>query len=133
MSQENVEIVRRFYEEFPSAQERLSEFVAGYWEPDGDYYPVRKFPEARPCHGHKQIEDFFSEYLAAWQRYEYDVKDVKAIGDDRVLARGRIAGTGRHSGMALEGDLFHSCWLRHGRLIRVEDHLKERAPSTRSG
>src|SRR5207247_4769104 len=100
--------------------------IAGYWEPDGDYYPVRKFPESRPCHGREEIEGFLSDYLAAWQRYEYDVKDVKAIGDDRVLARGRIMATGRESRVVLEGDLFHSCWLRHGRIIRAEDHLTER-------
>jgi hypothetical protein len=25
--------------------------------------------------------------------------------------------------VALEGDLYHCFWLRHGRFIRVEDHL----------
>ena len=23
----------------------------------------------------------------------------------------------------LEGDLYHCCWLRHGRFIRIEGHL----------
>ena len=30
------------------------------------------------------------------------------------------------SGTALEGDVFHCCRPRHGRFIRVEDHLTER-------
>ena len=46
MSRANVEIVRRYLE--PGGP---PEGAAGFWEPDGDYYPVRKFPEARPCHG----------------------------------------------------------------------------------
>ena len=39
---------------------------------------------------------------------------------------------GRASGMPVEGDLNHCCWLRHGRFIRVEDHLTLRAHFTRS-
>jgi hypothetical protein len=61
-----------------------------FWESDGDYYPVRKFPEARPCHGREEIAQFYTEYRATW---------------------------------ALEGELYHCFWLRHGRFIRVEDHL----------
>ena len=26
-----------------------------FWDPDADYYPVRKFPEARSCHGRDEI------------------------------------------------------------------------------
>ena len=96
--------------------------VAGFWESDGDYYPVRKFPEARPCHGREEIARFFTEYRAAWD-YRYVVKDARAIADDRVLVRARISAEGTASGVALEGDIYHCFWLRHGRFIRVEDHL----------
>jgi hypothetical protein len=54
------------------------------------------------------------------------VEDATAIADDRVLARGRISAEGTLSGVALEGDLYHCFWLRHGRFIRVEDHLTEK-------
>jgi hypothetical protein len=53
MSQENVEVVRRFVDQYGSATDMLR-LVADFWEPEADYYPVRKFPEARPCHG---VED----------------------------------------------------------------------------
>ena len=123
MSQENVEIVRRSYAEWPDTRERLAATAARFWDIDGDYYPVRKFPEARPCHGRDQIVDFLSEYGAAWERYQYAVKDARAVGDDRVLVHGHLQAEGRLSGLAMVGDLYHCCWLRHGRLIRVEDHL----------
>ena len=35
----------------------------------------------------------------------------------------RVSAKGRTSGVPLEGDVYHCCWLRHGRFIRVEDHL----------
>jgi hypothetical protein len=125
MSQENVEIVRRYMEEPPAEAVPLEGFVdwiRGFWESDGDYYPVRKFPEARPCHGREEIARFFTEYRAAWH-YRFLVKDVRGIGDDRVLVHGRISAEGTASGVALEGDIYHCFWLRHGRFIRVEDHL----------
>ena len=125
MSQENVEVVRRWLEEPPAESvpvERVMEWIAGFWEPDSDYYPVRKFPEARPCHGHEEIARFLTEYRTAWD-YRHVVEDARAISDDRVLVRARISAQGTVSGAALEGDIYHCFWLRHGRFIRVEDHL----------
>ena len=125
MSQENVEVVRRYLEEPPPEgvpfEENLA-WMTRFWEPDSDYYPVRKFPEARPCHGCEEIAQFFTEYRAAWH-IRVVVEDVRAIADDRVLVRGRLSAEGRASGVELEGDLYHCFWLRHGRFIRVEDHL----------
>ncbi len=123
MPQENVEVVRRYLDSFPPEPERVSEWVASFWEPDSDYYPVRKFPEARPCHGHDEIQRFATDYLGVWGQYDYEIKDVRAIGDVRVLVHGRIRAKGRESGVTLEGDLYHCYWLRHGRFIRSEDHL----------
>jgi hypothetical protein len=103
-----------------------SERIADFWEPDGDYYPVRKFPESRPCHGPEEVQRFMAEYEAAWESYEFVVKDVHPVGDDRVFLHGYIRAEGRESGVALEGDLFQCFWLRHGRLFRQEDHLTRR-------
>jgi hypothetical protein len=120
MSQENVEVVRRYFETV------RPEDAAGFWERDGDYYPVRKFPEARPCHGRDEIVRFLTEFYAAWEKYRYAIKEAKAVSDDRVLVHGHISAQGRTSGLTLEGDLYNCAWLRHGRLIRVEDHLTEK-------
>jgi hypothetical protein len=128
MSQENVEIVRRYLEDQPGEAVPLDgviEWLRGFWESDGDYYPVRKFPEVRPCHGREEIARFFTEYRAAWD-YRMVVAEARAIGDDRVLAQARISAEGTASGVALEGDLYLCFWLRHGRFIRSEDHLTAR-------
>ena len=125
MSEENVEIVRRYIEGWNEAPE-VPAWVAGFWESDGDYYPVRGFPEARPCHGREEITGFLAEFRAAWEGYGYVLKDLRAIGDDRVFVRARIEVEGRASGAKLEGDIYHCCWLRYGRFIRVKDHLTEK-------
>jgi hypothetical protein len=113
---DNAEIVRRYLESAPG--ECLREF----WEADGDYYPVRKFPEARPCHGREEIIRFIDGLAGAWSS-TISVKDAVAVGDDRVVAQARLQTEGRASGLSLDGDIYYCFWLRHGRFIRQEDHL----------
>ncbi len=67
MSQENVEIVRRlraslFCRSTPGGEDSSSALIADVWDPNGDYYPVRKFPESRPRHGPDEVQRFMAEY-----------------------------------------------------------------------
>jgi hypothetical protein len=119
----NKDVVRKLMEELSARPEEAPAVIDEFWDPDGDYYPVRKFPEARLCHGREAIAGFLVEYLAAWSPYRYTINDLTAIGDDRVLVSATLHATGRESEMTLEGEIYHSFWLRHGRVLRQEDHL----------
>jgi hypothetical protein len=131
VSEENVEIVRRWVEEelntapaeLNTAPAKVKAYVARFYDPDADYYPVRKFPEARPCHGYDEIVQFLVGYLAAYSRFEYALRHLIQVGDDRVLVCGSVHAEGLESGLALDGDLYYCSWLRHGRFFRREDHL----------
>jgi hypothetical protein len=126
MSRENVEIARRYLEATEEGMrgiEAIEALVDEFWEPAGDYYPIRGFPEARPCHGRAEIVRFFAAFYPAWEDYRYMIKDARAVGDDRVLVHGEIRAEGRASGLALEGDAYHCFWVRHRRFSRAEDHL----------
>lgn len=124
MSEENIEIVRRWLEALGSlGPEALAEEIKTFWDRDCDYYPARKFLEARPCHGLADLTRFVVEYRAVWKQFHYEIKQLIPVGDDRVLAHGSMGGEGVGSGLPLEGDVYHSIWLRHGRLLRSEDHL----------
>jgi hypothetical protein len=123
MSQENVEIVRSYVDKFGDAQSDLQGLAANFYEPDADYYPVRKFPEARPCHGVEEIARFLADYLDAWDRYEVEVNALIPVSDDRVLVHSTIRAEGRESGVKLDGDLYQCVWLRHRHFMRWEDHL----------
>jgi hypothetical protein len=48
---------------------------------------------------------------------------VIGVGDDRVLVCATLHVKGRGSEMKLEGDIYHCIWLRHGLVLRQEDHL----------
>jgi hypothetical protein len=126
MSAKNVEIVRLYVERWSSWSNSASgprADVIELWDVDADYYPVGRFPEARPCHGIDEISQFFDEYLQAWSGYDAGIRDVIAVGDFQVLVCATPRAEGRESGVELEGDLYHCVWLRHGRFYRWEDHL----------
>jgi hypothetical protein len=66
MPEDNVEIVRRYLEgtgapgggsPWTEARPARRRWLDGFWEPNGDYYPVAKFTEARPSHGVEVIVD----------------------------------------------------------------------------
>jgi hypothetical protein len=120
-SQANMEIVRRWFE--PVNDGRMLEAVSEFWDAAGDYYPVPKFPEARPCHGLEAIAQFLVQFGEAFSRSDWAIRWLVPVGDDRVLACANLRAEGRESGISLEGDVYHCFWLRHGRFFRMEDHL----------
>jgi hypothetical protein len=123
MPANNVEIVRRYVERWPNPPSEQRAHVIEFWDVDADYYPVRRFPEARPCHGVPEISQFLVGYREAWSGYDPGIRELIAVGDDRVLVCATARAEGRESGVKLEGDLYHCVWLRHGRFYRWEDHL----------
>lgn len=125
MTRENAEAARLAMDRFQAMSDMVA-YVAETWDEAGDYYPVWKFPGARPCHGRDEIASFLTEFRQAWAAYESTVEQTIPVGDDRVLIHSRIHAAGRESGLTLDGDVFHAIWLRHGRYLRQEDHLTVR-------
>jgi ketosteroid isomerase-like protein len=120
MSQENVELVRAFFDAWNA---RNTDAVVKLLDADVDYFPARKLPEARLCHGPEEVLRFIARYLDAYSRHEWAIQDVIEVGGDRFLARVNLRVEGRDSGVSLEGDLYHCFWLRDGRFLRIEDHM----------
>ena len=120
MSHENVEVVRAFFEAWNAGD---TDAVVELVDADVDYFPSRKLPEARPCHGPEEVLRFMGRYLDAYSRHEWAIQDVIEVGGDRLLVRVNLRVEGRDSGVKLEGDLYHCFWLRDGRFFRVEDHM----------
>lgn len=120
MSQENVEVVRGI---FRALAERDLDGVVSCWDPQGDYYPIAKWPEAQPRHGSEQIMDFLVGFHQSFERVDYEIQAITPVGDDRVLVRVALAWEGKASGVNLGGEMFHCVWVRHGRVFRQEDHL----------
>ncbi len=92
-----------------------------------DYYPARQVAGATPCHGVEEVRRWLTQFRDAWDIWEVRVLDVEALPGDRVIAQTHVRGIGKGSGLDIDGDIFHVFWMRHGRILRLEDYLSERA------
>jgi hypothetical protein len=123
MSAENLEVVRRFSAVMSASPEEVQASAAEFFDPDVDFYPVRTFPESTPCHGLNEISQFLGRFRETWLLYEIALEELIAVDDERVFARSTLRAEGRESRVSIEGDLYQCFWFRHGRYLRVEDHL----------
>jgi hypothetical protein len=115
MSPDNVEIVRRWFTPLNAAPEGIRAGVLEFCDADVDYYPVRKFPEARPCHGREELSRFLVQFKEAFSRSDWSLRSIFEVGDDRVLACASLRAEGRGSGalhaLGLEGETLEAVGL----------------------
>ena len=117
MSQENVEIVRRIYDEWATGR-----FRAGidYFD-EHDVFVVRPdFPEWGVFTGPDGVRDFMQRFLEQWERLTIEAKRIESVGDT-VLAHVVQRAKGRASG--IEGDLFYFMLFtfRGKKIVRLEN------------
>ena len=124
MSEENVEIMRTLLERFKDlSPEDTPQLAADFYDANCDYYPAQRFPEARPCHGHEEVARYLADYMGAWDRFEFAINRLIAVGDDRVFDHLTVRADGRRCGFRLDGDMYQCVWLLNGCILRQEDHL----------
>jgi ketosteroid isomerase-like protein len=116
MSAENVEIVRRGYEQFIETGEILGDLVApGFvW----DMSTFRGWPERKTYEGAEGIREFLDEWGEAWGEWSLEVVELKDAGDE-VVAILHQSGTSKTTGLVVDMD-FAQVWT-------VEDGKQTRA------
>lgn len=120
---QNGDIARRWLEAIGMGNDATQAAIDELMDPDVDFYPVRKFPEAEPCHGRMEFALFMQRFADSYTETQWPVKQLAEVGDDRVLIWAALETQGRGSGMQLEGDVYVCLWLRHGRFFRIENHV----------
>lgn len=126
-AEENTDRVRRWMDKFRLLRtpDGAKAAVSESWDTDADYYPVRKFPDARPRHGIDEIAEFMASYAVAWDSYDFGAAKIVPIDDVRVFVETHVTAQSHESPATVGGALYHSAWLRDGRILRWEDHLTE--------
>ena len=121
MSQENVEIVRRMYEEAKTRPEALYEFLDDgiEWETSGLNLPGT--PQGR---GRETVRSFFRSWTGAFKEWDYEVGELTDAGDE-VIVRIHQRGRGKASGVAVENQFWQVWTLRDGKGIRATHHFKK--------
>ena len=109
MSQENVEIVRRFV---------VSSLDEGWADVDPNivWNPVEE-PQVQ---GSDAARASLARWESTWDEYEVIPEDFVDVGD-RVVVTVRMRGRGRGSGIAVEARLYDVYTLRAGLIVRMDE------------
>jgi len=112
VSEENVEIVRRFL-----ALE-LDEALA-YADPEIVWNPA----EESSTQGHEAVRASSVRWRAEWEDYEVIPEDFADMGE-RVLATVRQRARGRGSGIRIDARFYDLYTLRDGKIVRMDQFME---------
>src|SRR3954454_15184686 len=121
MSQENVEIVRRYIKTVNSGDwsgmlERL--------EPNGEWWDREDDPGAGVHRGHDGVRAFVAELLGDVAELQVEPKQFIDAGE-YVVVPVRVHGRGRASGAPFEEHEVHVFKLRVGKIIELREYRNE--------
>jgi ketosteroid isomerase-like protein len=117
MSEENVEIVKRAYEQFKATGRFVAESAASgfVW----DMSNFHGWPEQQVYEGIGETEAFLSDWAGAWNDWELHVEAAHDAGD-KVVVLARQRGRSKAAGMLVDM-FFAQVWtLRDGKQTRME-------------
>ena len=117
MSEENVEVVRRGYEQWLATGELLPEIT----HPDfaWDMSTFRGWPERQTYHGIEGARQFIAEWDDAWETWEVEVEDL-LDGGERIVAIVRQHGRAKATGASVEMHFAQVWTIRDGLQVRMD-------------
>ena len=118
MSQENVEVVRRFVECWASGN---IDAAVTELHPDAEWHNTAVFPGPRTVRGAKAIEDFWRDLTEAWSLGGGRMERV-ADGGDVVVIEVRGWARGHGSGVPVDTRWAHSFRLQGGKVVCVRTY-----------
>jgi ketosteroid isomerase-like protein len=113
MSQENVEVVRRFL--LLGVDEALT-----YVDPGIVWNPV----EESATQGHDAVRASLVRWKGEWHDYELLPEEFEHMGD-RVVATVRLRGRGRGSGIEIDARFYDVFTLRDGKIVRMDQFTEQ--------
>lgn len=117
MAEQNVEVVRRIFEAF---NRRDWETWESLHHPDVLWSNPPDAPDRGDRRGVADIRRVFDELLELGGNWQVEVDEIRGVGADSVLMRGRSAAVGRSSGIPMEDDLVQLFEIEDGRVRRVQ-------------
>lgn len=117
MSQENLAIVMRSYEDYRVTGAFREEFS----HPDfvWDMSNYTGWPEQQTYDGIEGAAAFMAEWIEAWEDWEWEVRALHDI-DDKVVAVMHQSGRSKSTGVRAEMDFAQVFTLKDGKLLRMQ-------------
>jgi ketosteroid isomerase-like protein len=117
MSEENVEVVRRAWED-PLGRD--GDAFLDAFSSDVVVQQTAPIPDARMYHGHDGLKKVISEWTEVFDGLVMAPKEFTDIGDDMVLVRVHQEARGAGSEVPVEFDTWFVYSVRGGKIARLE-------------
>jgi ketosteroid isomerase-like protein len=120
MSQENLDLVRQGYARWRAGDyEVLLEFLISSSAPDIELYSRFGGFSGEPYRGHDGVRAWVAEIQENFERFDPWLDEVRAEGDDRVVASGGIRFRARESGVDMAERMGWVYEFRNGLVRRM--------------
>ena len=120
MSQENVEVVRRFIEALPRAER------SGDWQPvlvelalDVEIEDLDISLDAGHYRGHDSVRKWIGVWMESWESWSLEDVEVRPLGEDRAIGLFLVQAKGKGSGIELSRRDALVCALRAGKIAEM--------------
>ncbi|MFN2617416.1 MAG: nuclear transport factor 2 family protein [Thermoleophilaceae bacterium] len=120
MSQENVEVVRRFIEALPRAQS------SGDWkpvlpelDPDVEIVDLDISLDTGHYRGPDSARTWIGVWMESWESWSLEEVEVRPVGEDHAIGLFLVRARGKGSGIELARRDAMVCMLRAGKIARI--------------
>jgi ketosteroid isomerase-like protein len=121
MSQENVEILRRFAEVFETGD--LERIVSEFFDPEIEWRTSAEDPDAATHRGPEAYKRYVEQWWESFEGLHAEVEEYIDAGDDRVFTWVRWTGRGRASGVDADWHLAIIYTMRDGKVALAEEYF----------
>ncbi len=121
MSQENVEIVRRWGE----AIER-GEFAEALWAPDLEIVNAKGWALEATYHGHEGLRRWWSDLEEAFSDFAMRVEEISPVDGENFLTVQRFIGHFRQTGIRFDAPWASVVTVKGGRITRAVGYMSKR-------
>jgi ketosteroid isomerase-like protein len=120
MSEENVEIVRRAYEQL-AERDLLGDwswFFEEFAHDDLELHAEQLYLDETTYHGREGWAQFWRDFSSVWEEWHFDPGAFEFFdAGERVVVFVRAVGTGQGSGVEVTRDETHLWTIRDGRML----------------
>jgi ketosteroid isomerase-like protein len=121
MSQENVEIVRRWAEAIGRGE--LAETL---WAPNLEIVNAEGWAIEATYHGHEGLRRWWNDLEEAFSDFAMRVEDITPVDREHVLTEQRFIGHFRKTGIPFDGPWASVLTVKGGRITRAVGYLNKR-------
>ena len=121
MSQENVEILRRFEKVFETRD--MERIASEFLDPEIEWQTSAEDPDAATHRGPEAYKRYVEQWWDSFEGLHAEVEEYIDASDERVFTWIRWTGRGRASGVDADWHLAIIYTMRDGKIVRAEEYF----------